>query len=347
MTPSRAPVRIYSPPNHHPNKDHKRTAEVSVHVWGASGASSTRFSGAQGRDIGWHCLLPWLPHPCLRSPSQACRPRARSGAEVQRSRRRGAAARALFREDQELTRKTCRRSGAGPGPVQSRPFPARCFRRPGGQSSALGRRGEAQACLFLCLASPESRSHGRWPSSRSFPRWGGGSRGPLAGRGFSGFHGLSSVRGLSLRGLSFRGLSFCGLPWGPSWARGARSPPAASSGSPASFPAASALLGAFVSSAGTGGAAGPGGGVQASGFSCNQCGMMESAQPRPLPLPPHSSSQAQPLPSEEGSAPAVAEGNSYRGRRWLFWRRAWRDPWRRGRDRGVRPSNHHVWGWGV
>lgn len=180
-----------------------------------------------------------------------------------------------------------RDSGQGPGPAQSRPFPARSLWRPGGASSALGRRGEAQACLFPCLGSLESRTHGRWPSSRAFQRGGRGSRGSLAGRGFSGFQGLSSVRGLSFRGLSFRGLSLCGLSWGPSWVRGARSSPAASSGSPSSFSVASALLGASVfSSACTWGAERADGGVQASGFSCNAVRVEGiSSTPSP-PLPP-------------------------------------------------------------
>ena len=180
-----------------------------------------------------------------------------------------------------------------PGLAQSRPLPAWCFWRPGGRSSSLGRRGEAQACLFLCSGSPDSPAHALWPPSRASQRRG---RASPAARGLSSFRGLSLLGLSSFCGLSFRGLSFLGfssffrLSLGPRLASGTRSSSAASSDSPLSFPAAPLLLGtAALSSTFAEGSGGPSGGAQATDFGCNADSVGwwgRRRVPRPRHLPP-------------------------------------------------------------
>lgn len=318
MTPRVASLPIFI---RTPIKTTSTRLGVSARVWGQAGASLGRLSSgdrARSSPLAPTASRPPPPQPRLELPRPSFRPRAGSG-----SRRKGAgdaraAALPLFCWNRGPP------AGPGipardPGPAQSRPLLARCFWRPGGRSSSLGRRREAQACLFLCSASRDSCTQGRRPPSRASQRRGrapGGSltaRGFSASRGFSSFRRFSSFRGLSsFRDFSFRGLSFRGLSLGPPWARGARFSPAASPGSPSSFRAAAGGT-SGLSSAFTWGAGGTDGGAQATGFGCTRDSGGGGVN-IDLPRSPG------PFALNEGPAPppSVMEGSAYQVRCWLF-----------------------------
>lgn len=218
--------------------------------------------GAGLRHPRWHPLPPALRHP---SPVWSFQARHSGSGRVPG---RGAKEPAMRGPQHSLY--FAGTGGRRGRPAQSRPLPARCFWRPGGRSSSLGRRKEAQAGLFLCSGSRDSCTQGRRPPSRASQRRGWAPGGSLAARGFSALRGFSSFRGLSsFRDFSFRGLSFRGLSLGPPWARGARFSPAASPGSPSSFRAAAAGT-SGLSSASAWGAGGTDGGAQATGFGCTR-----------------------------------------------------------------------------
>lgn len=240
-------------------------------VWRKAGGLLRQLSfGAQASvvAVGTYCLPPPLPS-AIEPPSEVPIP----AIQVLGSGRKGAGSagglstRFILLEPGGPPRRGPTIPAQDPDPAQSRHLPERCFWRPGGRSSSPGRRGEAQACLFLCSESRESLTHCRWPSSRASQPRGRTPRGSLVARGFSAFRGLSSLRGLSFWRLSLRGLSFCCLSLGPRWARGEHSFPVAS---PSSFSTASTLPGTSVFfPAFTWGTGDPDGGTKATGVGCN------------------------------------------------------------------------------
>lgn len=261
MTPRRAasgvPARIYSDPNHRPNKAQQALADVYVRVGTGGGLllAGCPLGVGRGHPRRRHCLDS-RPHATSAPGASTSAIRAR---QLPAWRLNGAGDPGLqhsiyFAEPRAPPRGGCPKIvSQDPGPAQSRPLPARCFWRPGGRS-ASARRGESQACLFLCPGSRESCAQCGWPPSRTSQPRGRAPRGSLAARGFSCFRGRSSFRRFSFcslssfGGFSFRGLSFRG------GSLGARFSPTAFSASSASSRC---------------GAGGPGGGAQALGFGCS------------------------------------------------------------------------------
>lgn len=260
MTPRRAasgvPARIYSDPNHRPNKAQQALADVYVRVGTGGGLllAGCPLGVGQGHPRWRHCLDS-CPHATSTPGASTSAIEAR---QLPAWRLNGAGDPGLSIQFIWLNRGPPPGGGCprivsqDPGPAQSRPLPARCFWRPGGRS-ASARRGESQACLFLRPGSRESCARCGWPPSRTSQPRGRAPRGSLAARGFSGFRGRSSFRRFSFCSLSsFGGLSFRGLSRGGSL--GACFSPTAFSASEASSRC---------------GAGGPGGGAQALGFSCS------------------------------------------------------------------------------